>query len=104
MVKKNRPFGAFIAQCRINNGMERKDLARKATISYNYLSSIENGYDTPSDPVMTRIAKALRIPKNELYFKANRVSPEIVQLIINDSETRKIVLDKLYLMIGEQHA
>ena len=75
--------------------MTRKELALRTSISYNYLSSIENGYDTPSDEVMTKLSKALDVAKDNLYFRSNRVSPEIVHLLINDKEVQDFVLAKI---------
>jgi transcriptional regulator with XRE-family HTH domain len=59
-------LGLTIKVLRTDRGVERKDLADRAGISYSHLASIEAGQKQPSPQVLTAIAEALGIASHEL--------------------------------------
>jgi transcriptional regulator with XRE-family HTH domain len=64
-------YGDVIRQVREEHGLDRKDLAEAAGISYSYLSAIESGQKLPSGTVQTVLAEALEIPVSGLLARAN---------------------------------
>ncbi len=63
-------LGRTIKVLRVDRGIERKDLARAADISYSYLTEIENGVKPPSTTVFGRIAEALGVRSSDLLAGA----------------------------------
>ena len=59
-------LGHTIKVLRTDRGIERKDLADRAGISYSHLASIEAGHKQPSPQVLTAIAEALGMANHEL--------------------------------------
>jgi transcriptional regulator with XRE-family HTH domain len=59
-------LGHTIKVLRTDRGIERKDLADRARISYSHLASIEAGQKQPSPQVLTAIAEALGMASHEL--------------------------------------
>jgi len=64
-------YGAVIRQIREEHGLDRKELAEAAGISYSYLSAIESGQKLPSGTVQTVLAEALGTPAADLLARAN---------------------------------
>ncbi len=64
-------YGAAICQIREDHGLDRKDLATEAGISYSYLSAIESGQKLPSAAVQDALSGALGIEASELLARAN---------------------------------
>jgi len=63
-------LGRTIQVLRTDQGLERKDLADRAGISYSYLAAIENGKKPPSSKVLFAIAAALGLKSHELMGAA----------------------------------
>lgn len=59
-------LGHTIKVLRTDRGIERKDLADRAGISYSHLASIEAGQKQPSPQVLTALAEALGMAGHEL--------------------------------------
>ena len=59
-------LGRTIQVIRTDQGLSRADLAKRAGISYSYLSAIENGSKPPSTKILTVIATALGIKTHVL--------------------------------------
>ena len=64
-------YGDVIRQVREEHGLDRKELAEAAGISYSYLSAIESGQKLPSGTVQTVLAEALETPASDLLARAN---------------------------------
>ena len=64
-------YGAVVRQVREELGLDRKELAEAAGISYSYLSAIESGQKLPSGTVQTSLAASLGVPASELLARAN---------------------------------
>ena len=63
-------LGRAIKVVRTQQGVERRELADKAGISYSYLAEIENGNKTPTSDVLLAIAQALGLRPSELHAAA----------------------------------
>jgi len=63
-------LGRTIQVLRVSEGMSRRQLAQRASISYSYLSAIENGAKRPSAKILTVIAEALGMRASELMAAA----------------------------------
>lgn len=67
----NEAMGRAIKVVRTEQGVERRELAEKAGISYSYLAEIENGNKPPSSQVLLAIAEALGLRPSELHATAD---------------------------------
>lgn len=65
-----RALGRTIKVLRTDQGIERRDLAGRAGISYSYLTEIENGNRPPSPSVLAPIADALGVRMSRLIEAA----------------------------------
>ena len=65
-----RALGRTIHVLRTDQGLERKELAERAGISYSYLAAIETGKKPPSSKVLFAIAEALGLRSHELMGAA----------------------------------
>ena len=63
-------LGRTIQVLRTDQGLERKELAERARISYSYLAAIETGKKPPSSKVLFAIAAALGLRTHELMASA----------------------------------
>jgi transcriptional regulator with XRE-family HTH domain len=64
-------YGAVVRHIREEHGLDRKELASVADISYSYLSAIESGQKLPSVAVQDALAGALGIEASALLARAN---------------------------------
>ncbi|NLO28592.1 MAG: helix-turn-helix transcriptional regulator [Actinobacteria bacterium] len=63
-------LGRTIKVIRTDLGIERRDLAERAGISYSYITEIENGNKPPSSSVLGPIASALGLRMSQLIEAA----------------------------------
>ena len=56
-----------IKELRIQKGLTRKELAKKADISISWLKHIENGENLPSIRTLAKIAEALEVPIKDIF-------------------------------------
>jgi transcriptional regulator with XRE-family HTH domain len=69
-------FGRTVQVLRTHQGWSRGELAKRAGISYSYLSAIENGTKPPSGKIQMVLAGALGVRMHELIAAAEaRLSP-----------------------------
>jgi transcriptional regulator with XRE-family HTH domain len=64
-------YGEVVQELRGELGLERKDLADAAGISYSYLSAIESGQKIPSGTFQSMLADALGVSVPDLLARAN---------------------------------
>ena len=64
-------LGRAIKVVRTERGLERRELAERAGISYSFLAEIENGNKPPSTDVLLAIAQALGLRPSELHAAAD---------------------------------
>jgi transcriptional regulator with XRE-family HTH domain len=72
-----RTLGRAIKVLRTLRGVDRKDLADRAGLSYSYLAEIENGKKSPSASAQKAIADALGMSVAELHLHAKRLLAEL---------------------------
>lgn len=77
-------LGLRVKEVRERNNLTQSQLAEKAGISRNYISSIENGRYSPSVEVSRKIAEVLQIPL--LHLLDNRV--ESMESRVADEQAR----------------
>jgi len=66
-------FGPKLTELRRKSGLSQLKLARQANVDTSYISKLENGkMPPPSRKVLLRLAKALRVSKNELITIAGK--------------------------------
>ena len=70
LLKKNRLIGAKVKYYRNICGMHQTELADKLGISFQYLSRIETGRQTPSLPLLMDIAEQLKVSLAKLVRDA----------------------------------
>jgi transcriptional regulator with XRE-family HTH domain len=68
-------LGRAIQVRRAELGLKRKDLARHASLSYPYLSELENGLKAPSARALAQLAHALELSPAELLARAETMAP-----------------------------
>ncbi len=66
-------LGRAVKATRSEQGLERKELARRSGISYPYLSEIEKGTKRPSTEALLPISQVLGLKQSELMHRAERL-------------------------------
>ncbi len=66
--------GRAIKLLRTEQGVERKELADRAGISYSYLAEIENGNKPPSSSVLVVLAEALGLRPHQIHAAADNLT------------------------------
>ena len=67
-------LGRAITVLRTEQGVERKELADRAGISYSYLAEIENGNKPPSSSVLVVLAEALGLRPHQIHAAADNLT------------------------------
>src|SRR3954468_21308524 len=65
-------LGRAIAVRRAELGLKRKDLAARSSLSYPYVSELENGTKEPSAPALRQLAEALELSATQLLERSER--------------------------------
>ena len=63
-------------------GLTQAEFAEKIGISRQYLSDIKNGGRPPSDTVLDGMANHLGCDRDEAYWVAGRITPDVESLVI----------------------
>ncbi|SRR5712692_3859350 len=66
-------LGRAVHLRRVELGLKRPELAKRAELSYPYVSEIENGLKTPSTKALRQLAAALDLSPAELIERADRL-------------------------------
>lgn len=74
-MQSDSALGRAIQVRRAELGLKRKDLARLASLSYPYLSELENGSKAPSAKALGQLADALQLSPADLLALAEAVGP-----------------------------
>ncbi len=70
--RANEPtFGEVIRERRRALDLTQAEVASRIKASTSYVGNLESGRRHPSNLIVTRLAKALRLDKRELFFLAN---------------------------------
>ncbi len=78
MARKTKPealLGKRINELRRQAGLTQEELGEAAGINYKYLGSIERGLENPSFKHLFRLARALRVPVEEI-FRFSHLEPD----------------------------
>ena len=77
-------FGKRLRSLRTKKGMTLRALAKVISVSFTYLSKIENGKVeyTPAPDTIRALAKALDVDPLELLKLAGKVPPELEELVV----------------------
>ena len=81
-----------IKQSREKLGLSIRELARLTEVSAPFLSDIELGRRFPSDEVLVRMAKTLKLPVETLKQHDTRVSISSLKKLIDSSPTWSFAL------------
>ena len=66
MKSESANLGENLKRIRMEKGITQGDIVRKLGISRSFVSNIENGKTNPTLSTISKLAKALGIPTNEL--------------------------------------
>ena len=61
-------IGSRVRHLRKEHGLSQEDLGERAGLSYKYIGEIERGQTNPTVDVLFRIASALNVQLDELFF------------------------------------
>lgn len=61
-------IGSAIQTCRVKRRLSQAEVARRADCSVSYLSMLENSQRDPTLSTVTKIAQALNVPIEILFF------------------------------------
>lgn len=87
-------FGATLRLLRLDSGLSLRDLARRLDVSSAYLSRVENGLDAAPTPARLAVmARELGLPAQVLMDLAHRVSPLVVDYVMQVPEAGSLFLD-----------
>jgi len=75
-------FKTRLKAARARSGKSLRIVARDAGCSHAYLSRIENGRDTPSANLVSKLAKALDSDVDELCALAGCVPPDVEKKVL----------------------
>lgn len=106
-------FGERIRELRKAKHLTLRDLAAKVTVTFTYLSKIENQRlsfgEYPSEDMIHKLAKVLNADEDELLFLAQKVPREIRKRMIERPDVfRKLsrlddnALDRLVSLIDNE--
>lgn len=62
------PRRTRIADLRVERGLSRRELARRVRYSERYVRAVESGAQAASDTLEYRLARALDVPRIDLYL------------------------------------
>lgn len=68
MIGYNMNIGSAIQMCRAKRRLSQAEVARRAECSVSYLSMLENSLRDPTLSTVTKIAQALGVPIEILFF------------------------------------
>ncbi|WP_373533417.1 helix-turn-helix domain-containing protein [Vampirovibrio sp.] len=91
-----KTFGPYIRQVRLQRGNTLRGFARAVQLSPNFVSSMERGLvPPPSEPTIQRIAELLAENPDELLAMAGKISPDLVEIILQKPRETATLLRRL---------
>ncbi len=76
-------FGLYLADHLERAGLSQADFAQKVGISRQYLSDIKLGGRPPSGTVLDGMIEHLDLDRDEVYWMAGLITPDIEQLMLD---------------------
>src|SRR5687767_4702978 len=92
MNESQRILGATVRMLREQEKLTLEELAKRASISYQYLSSLENGKENFSISVLEHLCAALKVPMRLLVATAFEDHATITPPMLNSSYFRTVPL------------
>ena len=80
-------LGTKIKELRGERKMSMRGLARAVDVTPMHISNIEKGFTKGSSELISKIAKALDTDVDQLLHLADRVDPEVVEVIQNNPDS-----------------
>lgn len=82
-------IGRFIRQLREQQGLTQDQLAAKVSLTYQYLSGLENGRENFSIDVVASLANALKFPLPQLVARAFASARDTAPALVNSAHFRR---------------
>jgi transcriptional regulator with XRE-family HTH domain len=82
-MSNNPTFGEFIRTSRLKLNIGLREFAKQVGISAAYISNVETGDKLPLEENIKKMAVILKVDADDLLSLANKISPDIKN-IIND--------------------
>ena len=82
MADDNRTIGDVVHDARAKLDLSLRDVTKKLGITPSYLSDIENNRRVPSEEVLGKLAKFLRLDYDDLMARAGRFGQEAVRYMM----------------------
>lgn len=76
-----QPFGQILRELRMRSGTGIKRLAPELSITYSYLSKLENGEVAPSEELVARIARYFHYDTDRLLISAGKIPKEVLSIL-----------------------
>src|SRR5712664_25064 len=90
-------LGRAVHLRRVELGLKRPELAKRAELSYPYVSEIENGLKTPSTKALRQLAAALDLSPAELIERADRLGDpagaDAASVLSTHTPTNRVTLE-----------
>jgi transcriptional regulator with XRE-family HTH domain len=74
-------FGRYLRALREGRGLSLKRAAPALSISYTYLSKLENGRQDASDDTLRRLAVYYGVSEDEIALAAGRLPADVQQIL-----------------------
>ena len=95
-------FGTILHELRGKAGIGIKRLAPELGVSYSYLSKLESNQVRPSEELVERVARYFDYDQDRLLLSADKVPPEILQILREHPEDAIDFLRERFGRRGEQ--
>ncbi len=95
-------FGNILHELRGKAGIGIKRLAPELGVSYSYLSKLESNQVRPSEELVERVARYFQYDQDRLLLSADKVPPEILQILREHPEDAIEFLRERFGRRGEQ--
>jgi len=95
-------FGDILHDLRSKTGVGIKRLAPELGVSYSYLSKLESNHVRPSEEFVERVARYFDYDRDRLLLSADKVPPEILQILREHPEDAIEFLRERFGQRGEQ--
>ena len=85
-------FGAYVRQLRLERKMSQQQVADRLGTSLTYYNKIERGLlPPPSAAMIDGLAEVLEADRDELYARAGKVPPEVLEALKGRAELFALV-------------
>lgn len=85
-------FGNFIRKLRQQRGLYLEHVATGTGFSLVHISEVERGIRTPSDDLISALAKFFKEPEEKLFFLAGRVPPSFTEEVLEHESLQRLII------------